>query len=794
MTMIRQQPQANVSARAIGSDERWRVAALCLFLAAITFAVFGQTTDFGFVNFDDDLYVYQNAKVPGGLKSLAWIFTHADCSLYHPLTIVSLMADYQFHKLHAGWYHFTNVLLHTASVILLFLILRQVTGAFWRSAFVAAMFAIHPLRAESVAWVAERKDVLSAFFFMLTIGAYVHYVRNPKSLARYLLVAIAFVMALLSKPTVVTLPFVLPLLDYWPLQRLESRKLSGLVMEKLPLLALAAGACVLTVLAAKTAIASTESFPISSRVANALVSYVVYLRQMFWPEGLALFYPRPENGYSVWAVTLSFLLLASITGCVLAFRRKRPWLLVGWLWYLVMLTPMIGIVQGSSFAHADRVTYLPQIGLYLMLAWAAVDLSANWHYRRMTLGGLATIVLVALFFSARTQVAYWRDSETLWSHTLACTTRNLLAHLNLGSALLEKQRPDEAITHFQQALQIKPDYALSYFYLGLALSKQKKTDEAIAQYQKSLNLEPNATPAHRNLGDIFLEQGKVDDAISQFQHALQADPDDADAHSSLGSALLRQGRIDEAAVAFQKTLQIKPDHAQAHYNLGNIFLEKGKTDDAIGQYQLALQTYPDYAQADNNLGDALLREGRADEAIPHYQHALQNDPNCAPALVNLGGILLQRGNVDDAITHFQKALQINPRLAEAHQSLGHAFRQQGKMSEAIAQFEKALQLEPDDPETQNDLAWLLATCPVASLRNGAKAVQLAQRASDIVGGENPFVLRTVAAAFAEAGRFSDAGRSAQKAIKLAQAAGRKDLAVQLNAELKLYQAELPFHQ
>ncbi len=296
--------------------QRWPVTGICLGLAAITFAVFGQTAGFSFVNFDDDVYVYENAQVAGGLslKGLAWIFTHLDCHFYHPFTMLSLMVDYQLHGLHAGGYHLTNVVLHTASVILLFLVLRQMTGAMWRSAFVAAVFAIHPLRVESVAWVAERKDVLGALFFMLTLGAYVRYVRKPDSVARYLTVAVSFALALLSKPTMVTLPFVLLLLDYWPLQRKEPAR--RLVLEKLPLLALAAAACVLTMRAEAEGIASLADLSMAARLGNALVSYAIYLRQLVWPEGLAVFYPQPEKGYPVWVVMVAFLLLALITGGV----------------------------------------------------------------------------------------------------------------------------------------------------------------------------------------------------------------------------------------------------------------------------------------------------------------------------------------------------------------------------------------------------------------------------------------------------------------------------------------------
>jgi tetratricopeptide (TPR) repeat protein len=727
--MIGQQPPPKNAASADGWDQHWRVAGLCLMLAAITFAVFGQTKGFSFVNLDDDVYVYENAKVAGGLslEGLAWVFTHVDCSLYHPLTMLSLMADYQLHGLHAGGYHLTNVLLHTASVILLFLVLRQMTGALWRSAFVAALFAIHPLRVESVAWVAERKDVLSGFFFMLTLGAYVQYVRKPNSLARYLMVAIAFVLALLSKPTVVTLPFVLLLLDYWPLNRFEQPgKLSRLLLEKVPLLALAAGACAMTVLAAGNGIAARAHVTMLSRLGNALVSCAVYLRQMVWPEGLAVFYPQPEKGHPLWTTALSLLVLALITGGVLAFGRKRRWLLTGWLWYLGMLTPMIGLVQTGSFAYADRMTYLPQIGLYLLLAWAVAELSADWSYRRAALGGLAAIILVALIFCARTQTAYWRDSETLWNRALACTTGNFVAENNLGNALLKKGRVDEAILCFQKALQIKPGYA----------------------------------EAHNNLGNALFQKGRVDEAIVHDREALRIWPDSAEAHFNLGLAIFQKGKVDEAIVQFQGALKIKPGYAAAHYALANALRQRGKVDEAISHYQRALHIKPDFAEAHNNLGTALRQKGRVDEAIAHYQEALEMMPENESVHVNLANAFLQKGRVGQAIGHYQRALQI----------------------------------DPADMEIQNNLAWLLATSGQASLRNGDKAVQLARRANELAGGTNPVVLGTLAAAFAEAGQFGDARRSAQEAIALARAAGRPEMVRQLNDELQLYEAGRPFHR
>ncbi len=364
--MTGQPSPLKVPAGAGRREQRWRVAVLCLTLAAITFAVFGQTAGFGFVNYDDNDYVYDNPVVARGLtlKGIVWAFScHA--SNWHPLTWLSHELDCQLYGLNPSGHHLTNVLLHTATVIALFLVLRQMTGALWRSAFVAAVFAIHPLRVESVAWVAERKDVLSGLFFMLTIGAYVRYARRPWSPARYGLVVLLFALGLMCKPMLVTLPVVLLLLDYWPLQREESRKLSGLVLEKLPLLALSAASCVVTLLAQNGAIQSTELYSMPMRYANALVSGMVYLGQMVWPAGLAVFYPYPHNGLPAWEVALAGMLLAGLSAGAWGRRRKQPWLLVGWLWYLVMLLPVVGVIQVGGQAHADRYTYLPQIGIYV---------------------------------------------------------------------------------------------------------------------------------------------------------------------------------------------------------------------------------------------------------------------------------------------------------------------------------------------------------------------------------------------------------------------------------------------
>ena len=644
-----------------------QVAAVCIVLVLAVLAVFGQTAGFEFVDYDDGLYVYENPVVAKGLtlNGAAWALTYGGIGHWHPLTWLTHMADCQVYGLWAGGHHLTNVALHAAAAVLLLLALREMTGSLWRSAFVAGVFAIHPLRAESVAWIAERKDVLSGVFFMLTLWAYARYAGRP-SRWRYAAVALAYALGLLCKNTLVTLPFVLLLLDWWPLHRVKLDEAAGgkvmapfwgLVKEKIPLFLLSVGSCVATALVPEK-VPDTARWPFVDRIGNALVSYCVYLRQMVFPAGLAIPYPNPPNGLPFREAALAFVVLAAISMIVSACWKKRPYLLVGWLWYLGMLVPAIGIIQISYYTHADRYTHLPGIGLVMAGTWAVGDWSMGWKHRRAALGGLMAAVMGILMACAWKQTTYWKNSETLWTHAIACTTDNAVAYNNLGYALLQKGQQDEAIAHFHKALEIQPD------------------------------------------------------------------------------------------------------NGEAHYNLGNILRLKGKTDEAIAQYQKAVRFKPSIAQAHNNLGTALRQKGRLDEAIAQFQFALQLMPG------------------DDAV----------------HFNLAKAFYQKGKVGEAIAQYQIVLQIKPADMEAQNNLAWLLATAPQASLRNGDKAVQLARRANELAGGKNPVILGTLAAAFAETGRFGDAVQSAQKAIEAARAAGRQDLAAKLNGELHHYQAGLPLHQ
>jgi len=578
---------------------------ISLLLLLGVWLVFGQTRHYQFVNYDDDRLIYENAAVTQGLSGLrvAGVFTHLNAEDWWPLTSISHMLDWQLYGPNPGGHHFTNVLLHALTVVLLFLVLRSMTGALWPSAFVAAVFAVHPLRVESVAWVTERKDVLSGLFFVLTLGAYARYVRRSGSGASnangnhgtancrpwvsldYGCMALLFALGLLSKTMLVTLPFVLLLLDYWPLRRLKLSTpdpplltVKRLVWEKLPLLLLSVASGVATLLAQQHVIVLGQRLDLSlfSRAGNALVACAVYLRQMFYPVGLAVLYPHPGTRLSLWTAVGCGVVLTLITVSVVRWRRQRPYLLVGWLWYLGMLVPVIGLVQVGIQAHADRYTYLPQIGLYIMVAWGVVDLCAAWRWRRVVLPAAAGMVLAGLLAVAHAQTRYWRDSVSLWTHTLACTSGNFIAHYNLGEALAQQGRLSEAISHFEQALLLQPDSADAQYDWGLMLGKQ----------------------------------GNWPDAIPHFERALQLKPDFAKAHCNLGFALAQQGKLDAAIRHYERAIQLRPAYAKAHCNLGYLFLQRRQWNEAILHFERALQLEPDYVEARNNLAVALAQQGK----------------------------------------------------------------------------------------------------------------------------------------------------------------------------------------
>ena len=570
--------------------------------------VFGQTLRHEFVNYDDDHYVYENPRITNGLTldGIQWAFTHVHAGNWHPLTTISHMLDCQLYGLQPWGHHLTNVLLHAAAAILLFLALRQLTGARWPSAFVAAVFAIHPLRVESVAWISERKDVLSGVFLMLILWAYARYARsNRPSSGRYTMVVVLFALGLMCKPTLVTLPFVLLLLDYWPLRRFTIRSLTSkisrsarnhlagrrddnpthggqlpakpvryLLVEKIPFFVLSAASCVATLLAHEQAVTTIRQLTFGDRVGNAVVSYVTYLGQMIWPAGLAVLYPHPEGNLNIAQAILAFLLLMIISMIFLIWRGKYPFLLTGWLWFLGMLVPMIGIVQVGAQARADRYTYLPQIGLYVLATWGAMELFAGWRRGPEVLIAIALLIVTGLITDSYFQTSSWRNSETLWNQSLANTSNNHIAQNNLGDALMKKGRPDEAVVHLRKALEIYADYPEAHNNLGGALASKGNWVDAIASYRAAMRTRPNFPKVHNNLAISLAEVGKTDEAIEQFREALRIDGDYPDAHCNLGILLLRLGRRDEAVAHLSEALRLKPDDAEVKAQLRQLGVEK----------------------------------------------------------------------------------------------------------------------------------------------------------------------------------------------------------------------------
>jgi len=526
--------------------------------------------------------------------------------------------------MNAGSHHLTNVLFHIINTLLLFIVLKRMSNALWQSAFVAALFALHPLHVESVAWVAERKDVLSTFFWMLTMWGYVRYVERPGA-NRYLLVVLFFIFGLMAKPMVVTLPLVLLLLDYWPLKRFQFGQSGGgrLVLEKLPLLALSAVSGVVTYFAQQSggAVESLSVHPLTVRVANAFVSYTAYMGKMICPFHLAVLYPYPPT-FPWWQVAGACLLLVTVSLLAICAVKRRPYLAVGWLWYVGTLVPVIGLVQVGSQAMADRYTYVPLIGLFIMIVWGVPELVARWRHRKTALAIKAAMFLSILTATTLLQVRYWTNSITLFEHAIHATTDNSVAHYNLGVALANQERITDAIEHFSEALQINPEYAKAHNNLGNALDLQGRTNEAIDHYLQAMRIKPSLAGPHFNLAGILTKQRRIDEAIDHYLQALRINPSLAEAHNYLGFFLAKQGRTDEAIDHYSQALQINPRYAEAHNNLGIALAHEGKIEDAIAHFREALRINPDLASAHKNLKKASALQGLTTD---HGQRTKKSD-------------------------------------------------------------------------------------------------------------------------------------------------------------------------
>jgi Tfp pilus assembly protein PilF len=559
--------------------------AICFALVAIMFAVLGQTLGHDFVNYDDPVYVSENPQIQAGLnwRSVVWAFTHVHSNNWHPLTTMSHMLDWQLFGARPGAHHLVNVLLHSANAVLLFVLLAQVTNRVWSSAFVAAVFAVHPLHVESVAWIAERKDVLSGLFFFLTLLAYVRYTRKP-GVARYLTMSILFVCGLLSKPMLVTLPVILLLLDYWPLGRFEKTEdrrqtTTKLIVEKIPLFALSIGSAIATLIAQRGGIVQVGHLPLTWRAANALLVYLIYIWQMIWPANLATIYPHP-GPLPIWETAIVAAVLVLITIAAFVLRKRQPYLITGWLWYLIMLVPVIGLIQVGSQAHADRYTYLSEIGLYIAIAWAIVDLARSFRFSREVFAVAAPVVIVLFGWRAWIQASYWHDTERLWNRTFAVTGRNDIAHFNYGEFLLKKHRLDEAIAEFNILLASHPSDPDMNFQLGAAFAEKGEYDAAARHFEKTLEVEPKNPEAETNLANALLNSGKTDEAVEHYRNIVGREPSSALAHYNLAVGLHRLGQLPEAIAHYKEALRIDPNYPDANRFLGEALLQNGQPVEA----------------------------------------------------------------------------------------------------------------------------------------------------------------------------------------------------------------------
>lgn len=577
---------------------------ICMFLAAAILAAYWQVQYYDLTCYDDISYISNNPYVKKGLtgESFTWAMTTIHMGYWQPLTWLSHMLDYQLFGPNIGGHHWVNVILHIANAILLYIVLRRTSGETWKSAIVAALFAVHPLNVESVAWIAERKNVLSTLFWFIALWFYACYVERP-TLYRYALILLTFSLGLMAKPMLVTLPFTLLLFDYWPLGRLTSWKvLPRLLYEKIPFFILTTIVSIETFLSCrhKDVISHLDKITLGERTANVLVSYVKYIANMLWPQDLAIFYPYSKD-FTAFQIVGSALLLI-ITSCIMIiFARQYRYALTGWLWYLGTLIPVIGLIQAGPQAMADRFAYIPMIGLFVMIVWGVPDLLKKWPQRRIVFSVVSGAVLSVLIICTLQQVRYWQNSMALFEHALRVTGETPRVHYHMGVALTHGGKPDQAVKHFEYAIKGNPEFAEAYSYMGIALASQ----------------------------------GKIDGAMAYFREALQRKRHDEMTHNNLGAALINKGKLDEAIVHIQEALNIRPDYVPAHRNMGVALASQGKMEEAIGYYKKALQLERSDAITHNNIGIALAYTGRREEAVHHFREALKINPYYGDAADNL---------------------------------------------------------------------------------------------------------------------------------------------------------------
>ena len=805
---------------------------LSLLLIAATLGVYWGVWTFEFVNFDDPIYVSDNPHVRGGIsrENIKWAFASSHEANWIPLTWLSLMLDAQLHGNFAGGFHLTNLCLHVANSLLLFALLVTVTSARWKSAFVAAAFAVHPLHVESVAWITERKDVLSTFFGLAALLAYARYAEKPRRWW-YILSLAAFGCSLFAKQMLVTLPMLLLLLDYWPLRRLKlataDRENSGLdaraahqiaatqqqshrssnddivapaelacptrsarelLLEKIPFFGLTAIFCMVAVAGQRYGhtFASLTVLPIGTRCANAVLAYTTYILRTLWPQDLAPYYPYSVEAISWVEVSAAAVLLSTCTLWTVWQRNRHPYLLVGWLWYLGTSVPVIGLVQIGTQQMADRYTYFPIVGLFVAASWYLPSVIPAGLWRERVLPVMAAGFLVIFAVMARQQTSYWKNSITLWERARDVTAANLVSCFNYCDALLEEERIDEAVSQARTACRVAPNRAHAHLALGQALMHQRQRVEAIQSLERAIQLEPVLADAHAALGQIRLRQRRFAEASVYLQKAVQLKPESLAPRLDLAASLTTQGKAEEAASHCHTALGIDPNHAEAHLALGQSLAAQGKQREAFACFQRALDKDPDLAAAHAAMGDLYVERGDSERAVRCYRQALNFEPKSVYAHIALGDLSAQHQDLEKAAGLFAAALELVPDSAEAHRKLGNVLAAQQETAEAIAHFRAALAIDPNLPGVNTNLSWILATSPDQPWHDAAEAVRLAELACEQTRSQHPVALDTLAAAYAAAGRFRDAVETAQKARDLASATGQQSFARDVEQRLSLY--------
>jgi protein O-mannosyl-transferase len=686
-----------------------------LALVGVILYIYAPSWHFGFLDYDDQLYVSQNYQVSRGLtwQGSIWAFTTGHAANWHPITWLSHMMDVQIFGMAAGPHHVVNMVFHIANTLLLFWLLLRTTGAWGRSSMVAALFAVHPLHVESVVWIAERKDVLSAFLGIVTLHLYVNYIRRPQ-LRKMLLVAAVFALGVMAKPMLVTLPFLMILFDLWPLRRMKYQTGQGqtvkrLIGEKIPLFVLAVLSGIATLVAQSRggAVSGFEAVSLFLRATNAVVSYLIYIVKMLWPSGLIPnYYLRPSPA---WLVILSVLILISISLLVMRIGKRYPFVVTGWLWYLVSLLPVIGLIQVGMQARADRYAYIPTIGLFVIAIWGTAELLEGRRYKKPVLEVVACVLIGFLAVAARNQVGYWKNDITLWAHAIQTDPLNSVARANYGLALAARDDLAGAIEQLSESLRAAPLFAEAHNNLGWILHKQGRLSESLPHFYEAIRLKPTLPNAHANLGIVLLDQKKFGEADAQFREALRLNPRNLELLFAIGLALAKQGKNEEALMQYKAALDINPSYADAHRELGNALFGQGKYGEAIEHYRMSLKIQPDSAPAEihNMLGVALFRQGRLSEALPHYYEAIRIKPNFSDAHANLGIILTAQDKIGEALAQFREALKLNPQDPVILYDLGLALAKQGKNEEALMQYKAALNINPSYADAHRELGNVL---------------------------------------------------------------------------------------